>query len=540
MPPPRTSPIDRTPPEDREIGLAAIVAAILRRWLIVAGSVALFIALAVAYIALTPARYTASTSILLDPRLGKTVGADPTTPGFSPDTNAIDSQIRLLTSQTVLSRVATRLHLDQAPEFSGARFSLSSLFGGNTPSETGADLKALDQAISIKKPDRTYVVEILATAATGERAAAIANAIVEAYNEDQISSRVVATRNDAKFVTQKREQLRGQIEQADTRIEAYKRANNIVSTDGLRSNEQQVSDLTRELGTARGRLSELKARTDQINAIARSGKLDSTPDALKSPAIERLRGAQTDTERELARLAETLGAKHPALLEARAQVQRVRELIVAELGRLKQSADNDFQVERRNEAQLIGDLDRIKRQVTDTGSKLVPLRQMEREVDALRASDERFARLSDTLTQQEGDSPPARVVAGARPPVSPSWPRRSLILGLAAAVGLFFGLGAALFFDALRRPHASRRASANLGSTDLAPAPDGASYWRDEPSLTPAPVMAAGDESRRARMAEIRSRAKTRSESDDENVDAQASQPATERRRHPRRRLVWS
>lgn len=492
-----TSPSEQVFADDPEAGLGGIGAALWRQRAVGVAVFGAAVGVAVLVMTFSPVRYTASTSILLDPRLGKTVGADPTVPGFVADSSAIDSQIKLLTSQTVLGRVAASLHLETDPEFSGSKFSVMRFLGLSPPPSSGADLKALESAITIKRPERTYLVEIQASAATPEKAAAIANSIADAYNEDQVSSRVVSARNDAKFITQKRDALRKQIGEAERRIENYKQANNIVSTDGLRSNEQQVADLTRELGTVRGRLSELKARADQVAAIARTGKLDISADALKSPTIERLRAAQAETEREVAKLGETLGPRHPALLEARAQVQRVRDLITAELSRQRGGAENDYLAEKRNEAQLLSELDRIKRQSTDSSAKLVPLRQMERDVDALRQSDDRFARIGDTLIQQEGDTPPARVVAAARPPVSPSWPRRSLILAIAGAAGMFFGLGAALLRDSATRPRrpvvpAQPRPPVQENKRpywdddrDDAPKPTPASV----PSPPPAPVM---------------------------------------------------
>ena len=39
------------------------------------------------------------------------------------------------------------------------------------------------------------------------------------------------------------------------------------------------------------------------------------------------------------------------------------------------------------------------------------LGEPQREVEVLRASYDRFAKIQDTLTQQESESPPARVVA---------------------------------------------------------------------------------------------------------------------------------
>ena len=63
--------------------------------------------------------------MLIDPRLGKTVGTDPLQPGFIPDTSAMDSQVKLFTSQTVLSRVAKMADLKDVPEFNGSQRSLA-------------------------------------------------------------------------------------------------------------------------------------------------------------------------------------------------------------------------------------------------------------------------------------------------------------------------------------------------------------------------------------------------------------------------------
>lgn len=537
-----SAPVDRAAIPRDEVGPRSYAAALWRGKFTIAGFLLGALALGVAAILLWPVRYQASASILLDPRLGKSVGADPATPGFVTDASAIDSQVKLLTSQPVLGRVAKVLRLEGDPEFMGPRWSLARLIGPAAPEQAGVDLKTLESAITIKRPERTYLVEIQASASTADKAAAIANAVAEAYNEDQISSRVVSARNESRFVAQKREELRRRIEDAERRMEAYKTQNRIVSTDGLRSNEQQVADLTRELGAARGRLSDLKARAEQIGAVAQSGRLDAVSDALKSPTIERLRGAQADAEREVAKLSETLGARHPARQEAQAQAGRIRDLIAAETRRLRQAADTDYQVEKRSEAQLVAELDRIKKQSNDVSAKQVPLRQMEREIEALRQSDERFARIGDTLAQQEADTPPARVVASARPPVSPAWPKRTLILGVAGAAGLFFGFGAALMRDGrARRPS---RPSLTEATAD-APAP-ARSYWGDEPvpsaALTPPRTRTPlGDSMRRVR-AEASEPARSSSKNTDRRDGAEDPAPPSQDDppRRGSKRLVWS
>ncbi|MBV8847983.1 MAG: hypothetical protein JOZ16_00175, partial [Methylobacteriaceae bacterium] len=205
--------------------------------------------------------------------------------------------------------------------------------------------------------------------------------------------------------------------------------------------------LTKELGTARARASEAKARVDQVQRIAKRGRIDASADALKSPVIERLRTQQADAEREVARLAETLGARHPALVEAQAQNARIKGLIRDELARIQTGIEAEYNAARANATSLEHQIDQLKGQSNVTSQKLVPLRQLEREVEVLRASYDRFAKIQDTLTQQESESPPARIVATAQPPLTPSSPRRLVVGLLSLGGGLFLGLGLALFAE---------------------------------------------------------------------------------------------
>ena len=110
----------RSRSDESATGETDVVSILWRRKGIVLGSMLVFVLAGLVYIAVTPPRYLASTSILIDPRLGKSVGSDPVMPGFVPDASSIDSQIKLFTSQTVLARVAKMAHLAEDPEFNGS------------------------------------------------------------------------------------------------------------------------------------------------------------------------------------------------------------------------------------------------------------------------------------------------------------------------------------------------------------------------------------------------------------------------------------
>lgn len=466
-----------------------------RRKLTVLATLLLFLAGGVLYIIVTPPQYLASTSMLIDPRLGKTVGSDPLMPGFVPDASAMDSQIKLFTSQTVLARVAEMAKLKDVPEFNGSQRSLLQRLMHPTLDLNGeVDLRALENAITIKRPERTYVVGIDVLARTPALAAEIANDITRAYIEDQVSSRVDAARGDASFVRDKLATLSTQLRDAETKVEAYKVEHNIVDTNGLRSNEQQVADLTKALGDARAKESDAKAALAEIDGMARSGHLDAISEALRSQTIERLRQSQAETDQTVAKLSMTLGPNHPELKEAKARASEIKALIRAELARLKLSAQQDYQVARQHERQIAAGVDKLKAQSADMNRAMVPLDALERDVRLLRASFDHFSKVDDSLSQQEGETPPGRVIAVARPPVSPARPKKTLVGAISLGAGLFFGLAAALFAESWgttpRPARCFRAEDAREPEPDPLPEPRRAPprartrrYWDDDDDL---------------------------------------------------------
>ena len=447
-----------------------------RRKLMILLSILTCLGIGIAYIAVTPPRYAATAAMLIDPRLGKTVGSDPNVPGFIADTAAIDSQIKLFTSQTVLSRAAAQAGLKNDAEFNGLQRSLlQRILHPAVTLTDGVDLKSLEDAITIKRPERTYVVSIDVLARDPKKAAAITNAVTQAYIDDQVSSRVGSTREDTQYVSDKLDKLSTQIRDLDLKIEAYKAKNKIIESTGLRSNEQQIIDLTRALGDARARESDTKTRLAEVTRLSKAGRLDSASDAVKSQTIERLRQQQADTEQNAGRLAKTLGARHPEMIEAEERQARIRQLIRAELERVKGSLQGDYQAAKGNEKQILADIDQVKSQSSDMSRKLVPLDQLQRNRTVLRSSFERFAQVNDTLAQQGAQSPPGRVIAVARPPVSPSQPKKMVVALISLSAGVFIGLAGALFAEGSSAPPVT---AAAYGDMDREPQPL-------EPSMAP-------------------------------------------------------
>jgi succinoglycan biosynthesis transport protein ExoP len=463
---------DATPAEEQ-----SIFGVLWRRRLLPALALIVALAGAVLYLSLAPAKYSATAALMIDPRLGRDLGEDQPRSGAAPDVAAIDSQVKMLTSQAVLDRLARNERLDADPEFNGTgkgllNGALRGVFAPPPLLRDGVDLKALADAITIKRPERSYLVEVEALAADPAQAAKIANGLARAYIDDQIEARIAAAENDAKWVRGRLDALQAQIAEAQGKVEAFKARHRVIDGAGLRANELQIADAMRELDLSRSRASELKSRLDQIEDAARSGNVEVTEAALKSQAIERLRAMQAQTERDSARLSQTLGARHPAMIEAQAESNRVQALLRDELARIRSGAHGEYQGELANAERLEKAVEQLKARSSALSLANAPLTQLEKDVESLRASHDKFARIQDSLRQQQSDAPPARIVAAANAPIAPTSPRRSLVLIAALAYGLLGGLAAALIAERLARSRwtADGRTSGEAARTNSAPA----------------------------------------------------------------------
>jgi len=206
-------------------------------------------------------------------------------------------------------------------------------------------------------------------------------------------------------------------------------------------------------------------------------------EAVQSQTMTALRAQYAEVLRHEAELTTTLGERHPAVIEVRAQAQRLRRVIKEEIDRLAQSAHTEFLRTSASEETLAANLDRLKRSAMTTNEALVALRELDRDVQASRAVYEAFlVRSRETGEQQQLDSKNVRVISKAALPLHRSWPPPNtliaigtLILGMAAGTGLAFmreaGMLGALFRGFARSASAPSQISVSTAALSQTPAP---------------------------------------------------------------------
>ncbi len=424
-----------------------------RRAIALAGAGAFLAALA--YCLLANPQYTATAQILIDPRDKQVVANDVNPSSIAADggVTQVESQGSVLLSDTVLKRAVAATHLDADPEFNGSGLlnALSSGFSWlyKSPDPSTAEqtakartLQTLRKQAHYNRADKALVLDLKVTARSPQRAADIANAIAAAYREDQRETRAAAGRDASKELESRLGEMQADLARKEAAVEDYRTAHKFVVSTGQLVSDQEINQATAQLSGAQNRVASLKAQLDQLR---RNAGTESTPEAMSSVVMAKLRDREGALVEKLASAGRQLGPRHPDIASLQQSLADVRGLIVKETQRLRQAAEADYARAYADEKALGRKVDGMKNKSLDDGKADVDLRELQRQAEAARTIYQAFlVRARETMEASNVDTTNARLITPAQPPLQKSWPPTIPLLLGATFLGLSLGAAGAL------------------------------------------------------------------------------------------------
>jgi len=459
------------PPEGDFVAVSDVWLILWHRRAFIAATVGLLVTAALLYSLFAPSLYSASAQILIDPRGRQVVTNDINPTALSPDggLTQVESQVNVVQSTTVLVRAIRATGLAQDSEFNGTGLFgfLTRILPPSSPPPNGASisqaeiktLAALRNRLAVKRAEKVLVIDVVVTAGDPDKAARIANAIADGYLEEQAEARGQAAREASNALTARLSEQRRRVDMAETAVERYRVENNLTVAAGRLVSEQQLSEIGAQLLGAQARTSTLKAQIDQIARERRSGaRAGSTAEALQSATIAKLREQEGLLVQREGEIDLQYGDLHPTKAGVKAQLVRTRRAIAAEIDRIERSVSTEYERAQSNERLLQAKLDESRRQTQSSDQASVRLRDLQRDLEAVRSVYANFLlRAQETREQADVDSSNARVISRALPPLKKSWPQPLLLLAGALSGGLGLAAGAALLLGYLRPTLLSQR-----------------------------------------------------------------------------------
>jgi capsular exopolysaccharide synthesis family protein len=459
------------------------------------------VAFATVALIVIPPKYQATAVVIVDPRQLHVTDTPTVLTGIGADAAAVESQVEIITSTALAHKVITAMKLEDDPEFS--RPSLWDEISNGLRAVVGGDSGALQRTkderlisnlqknMTVRRRGQTYVLEINFYAKEAAKAARIANAIAQAYLADQREVNSTTTASASEWLDSRMQDMRERVRRSDEAVETYRSSHNIIDvTQGNKLINRQIEDLTQQIALARTYTADARARMEQVESAARRKDDPSTlSEVLQSPAITNLRSQYTEAARTVSEYSTMYGERYPALSVVRARLADVRRQIDDEIARILAGVRNDYQTAVNRQTSLEGALAGLKEQFAAADQAEIKLHELERDAQANRDLFEQFLnRAKQTSEQQSMQIADARIVAPALPPLKPSRPAMSLLLGAAACAGLLLAIAIALLMEQMRQGFRSLREATQflaLPALGMLPAqPDDTaepSIWRRSP-----------------------------------------------------------
>jgi exopolysaccharide transport family protein len=437
---------------DVDVDLRELFASLARKWprilavsLIVAG-----IAFALAWVA-TPL-YMGETRILIETRESPFTRPDNTTEADRPilDEEGVTSQVEIIGSTDILKQVANKLELHKLKEFDPAvdmsLFTRLMVIAGlvSDPNDIPPDervLKAMREKLDVYRVENSRVIVIEFSSEDPKLAAAVPNAIAEAYIAVSRDAKLASNSDATEWLEPEIADLRTRVKEAELRVAGFRSQHDLLIGDNsTQLSTQQLAELSTELSRVRANRGAAEANAESVrSAIENGASLDALPEVLSSTLIQRLRERQVELKAQIADLSTTLLDGHPRIRALRSQLVDLDSQIRSEAQKVLQGLENEANTAQFREKQLIADLNTLKAESARAGDQTVELRALEREAAAQRELLESYlTRYREAASRRDGNYLPvdARIFSRAIAPAEPYFPNILPIVGAAFAASL--------------------------------------------------------------------------------------------------------
>lgn len=411
-----------------------------------------------AYSTVAVKEYTASARVLYGTLKGADASGQTTLdPGFGD--NAVDAQIELIRSNTVMKQVIANLDLTGArgrAEFGRASLLESLRDGEDKPLDEVGLMDALGRKLKVERVGRSQVVQISYTSADPQFAADVANAFGAAYVAEQLKANAAVARSTAAWLKTQVDEQRGRITAKEAEIQEFKQKNNLVGPDGrMIGGQEQLNDTNAQLLQAEADIARIRARRDRLVQMSHSDPAAVFADT-PNPAVLALRDRYLALDQRYTRLRGRLGDRHQLVRELNTELDILRRQLVAEADRTVAAANNEVEAAAARISWLRASRTSLLETLRSSDVAAGRLSQMQVEADALRKSYE--SNLERLQREQHNETYPvanARIIEAAEVPERSISRSRLVLMAIGAAFGVLCALALAFFRDSRRRRRAA-------------------------------------------------------------------------------------
>jgi uncharacterized protein involved in exopolysaccharide biosynthesis len=384
---------------------------------------------------LMPAQYTAKAQVFVQARTSATV------PAIS---NHVANEADLVRSERV-SIAALRMLGLQSDAALKKRWLEET--GGRGDFESWAG-EQLARKLDVRPARDSNILTIAYTERDPQRAAAAANAFVNAYLETSSQIREEGVAQSSASFERGTRQLKDALATAEAKLAAYQRDHSLTSTDEkLDADSVRLSELNAQLVAAQAAAATAAGRERQ----AGSGR-SATDEVLKDPLVTVMSAELARQEAHLEELRQRMGSANPALAEQQKIVDTWRSRVGGATRRASSSAAAEARIAADRVAAIQAATDAQRAKVLGGKSARDQAARLQQDVELARRSyDAAVLRMNESGWDSSASRGSASVVRAATAPSEASFPRPMVNVIAALVIGLIAGVAAAFWRESRDR-----------------------------------------------------------------------------------------
>lgn len=419
-----------------------LLAVLVARWWIVLSIFGVTVGATLLVTLLMPKTYTATTTLVLEPKFTDVLGTASVGPNVLAQTY-LSTQLDIIQSPRISTRVVEMLGVERNPtaiqQFKEA---------GGTGTVKGYYAGLFGKRLDVKPSRDSTVVSLSFSAADPRFAAQAADAFAAAYVETTVAMRTSPAKLHASWFNEQLKVLRSDVERTQTKLSAYQQRHGIVGNDERFDVEtSRLAELSSQLAVAQSLALDARSRSS-----AGTADVMSVPDVSSTAVLNSLRADLARSEAKLDEMSQLYGSEHPSRQRQTAEVGSLRAKIDTELRNASGSVASVSRASSQREAGLRSVVAAQKQRVLDIKRERDEMSVLVREAEhAQRLYDLALQRYSQSNLESQVTQTGAVVLSEATIPSMPSSPRMQLNLSLSGVLGLILGLAAAIMIEFIDR-----------------------------------------------------------------------------------------
>jgi polysaccharide biosynthesis transport protein len=408
-----------------------------RRWMIISVFLIVLATGTIRAFLQTPI-YRGSARVMIEPEAPKVLNIQDLNPTAGRSSyQYYVTQYELIKSRPVIEKAIESLDLTKRlPELSAAKDPVA----------------ALSSAVMVLPVKQTSLVDIRFEHPDPTLAAAVATAIARAYTRNNLDMKMKNAREALAWLSEQMTELNSKVRDSSMALQNYRVKAGIV---GLKEQREITTGKIMNVNTAyleaQAQRLAVEAKLKEIQAIAQDPTGAQTLFIVAdNPMIQKLKAQASDLRIEISKALETLGPKHPRIIELRAQAQEIQKKLEAEIQTMLQAVNTELRVARARESALLQNVEKLRQEAQQIYEKEIDYQGLEREVNSnQQMQDTVLTRLKEMGVSGALETNNLRVVEEAQVPTYPIKPQKSREIGFAILLGLLAGLGLALLLERL-------------------------------------------------------------------------------------------